>query len=188
MKASSIWIATIYIFVTFDFSICFRPLKLQKYDNFHLQIHVDHFYLSKDGLPPIEGERKGDREDNEPPLTDQERAVKDLEDLLSKYENIDYDEIPDEERKIISDLVQRAGPSELQKRLQILGFNPLTYAGFALAAVLITLNTLLGTGWLGDAIGINISVDNTPPLNIIEDNSLKFDYDKYLEYKSNLKD
>jgi hypothetical protein len=42
------------------------------------------------------------------------------------------------------------------QRLQVLGLtNPLTQFGFAVAFVLITLNTVLGTGWLGDLMGIN---------------------------------
>ena len=97
---------------------------------------------------------------------------------------------PEEKEQILS-LLEREGPSELEKRLRMMGFTPFTYAGFALAAVLLSLNTLLGTGWLGDLLGMNEDATNItrtteeePLLKIMDDQSLRFDYDKLREFQA----
>lgn len=46
-------------------------------------------------------------------------------------------------------------PSDLQIRLDLMGFNFFTYAGFALAILLLGANTLLGTGWASRLIGFD---------------------------------
>ena len=92
-------------------------------------------------------------------------------------------------------MIEREGPSELEKRLRMMGFTPFTYAGFALAAVLISLNTILGTGWLGDLLGMNEdfsttttttmrSTEEQPLLEIIEDQNMQFDYEKLREFQA----
>jgi hypothetical protein len=102
-----------------------------------------------------------------------------------------------EEKEQILSLIEREGPSELEKRLRMMGFTPFTYAGFALAAVLISLNTILGTGWLGDLLGMNEdfsttttttttmrSTEEQPLLDIIEDQNMQFDYEKLREFQA----
>lgn len=101
-------------------------------------------------------------------------------------------DLSDEEKEQILSLLEREGPSELEKRLRMMGFTPFTYAGFALAAVILSLNTLLGTGWLGDLLGMNedttASITSTgeeqPLFQIIEDQNLRFDYDKLREFQA----
>ena len=129
-----------------------------------------------------------------------EKIVIDPEDEISEVDNqqllhIDDDanDLSVEEKEQILSLLEREGPSDLEKRLRMMGFTPFTYAGFALAAVLISLNTILGTGWLGDIFGMN---EDTTVINyksptkeqaefkIIEDQNMQFDYDKLREFRA----
>jgi len=116
---------------------------------------------------------------------DRDSAELELQAIFSRYKNIDYEDIPDDTRELIVKLIKLAGPSELEKRLQILGFTPITYAGFALAAVLISLNSILGAGWLGDKFGMNERIDLVP-LSNNQDQSLQFDYEKYQKESNTL--
>lgn len=55
------------------------------------------------------------------------------------------------QERINKEIIKNA-PSDVEMRMKVLGFTPLTVAGFALSAVLICCNILLGTGWAGDLI------------------------------------
>lgn len=57
----------------------------------------------------------------------------------------------------VIDEVEGNRPSELEVRMQLMGITPLTIAGFGVAAIMITLNTILGSGWLADLLGIDYS-------------------------------
>lgn len=110
---------------------------------------------------------------------------------LSDDDNIN--DLSVEEKEQILSVLERDGPSELEKRLRMMGFTPFTYAGFALAAVIISLNTLLGTGWLGDLLGMNedatsSNIERTTEeqslFQILDDQNLRFDYDKLREFQA----
>lgn len=122
------------------------------------------------------------------PVSAQEEAQNELRALLAKYH--DVDDVPEEDRAKIMSLAALSGPNELQKRLQILGFTSWTYAGFFLALILISLNSLLGTGWLGNLLGMNEDpheelLNLIPPAKINEAQSLEFDYEAF---RKNLRD
>lgn len=68
---------------------------------------------------------------------------------------------PEEERRLIQDLKEN-GPTELEIRMNLLGINNATLAGFAVALVLFSLNNVLGTGWLGDYFGMNDVMIDAP--------------------------
>jgi hypothetical protein len=75
--------------------------------------------------------------------------------LVKKFEAIDQP-IPTDVKDAIAEKIQMGAPSEFEMRLKILGLNnPLTQAGFALAFVLITLNTVLGNGWAANLLGMD---------------------------------
>ena len=59
------------------------------------------------------------------------------------------------EKEHIYELVKRNAPSNFQVRLNLLGFTPLTIAGFGVAFVLLTLNAVLGNGWAANLLGLN---------------------------------
>jgi len=84
---------------------------------------------------------------------------KTLEELLDSVSDLTQDEVPqdisDAINNKIRDKIKDSEPSDLQIRLQIMGFTPLTYAGFALAGILIFLNTTLGTGWASTLLHLN---------------------------------
>ena len=70
--------------------------------------------------------------------------------------NLDIDDFPEEIRSAIEEIK----PSDIEVRLNLMGFNPLTYAGFLLAAILLFLNNVLGTGWAGDLLSKNLHNSN----------------------------
>ena len=81
----------------------------------------------------------------------------------NKYEDVPIEKLfldlekskdsPSEElRNEIQKRFVENAPSDIQVRLQLMGFTPLTYIGFALAGVILSLNSILGTGWAGDLV------------------------------------
>ena len=69
----------------------------------------------------------------------------------------------------IEDALLDNAPSELQIRMNLMGFTPLTLAGFALAGVIIFFNNVLGYGWASEFLGL----DSTTPIIVESDNSFK---------------
>jgi hypothetical protein len=78
-----------------------------------------------------------------------------LESLLDKLKGLSMDEISTDTRSSIENEIRANSPSDTQIRLGLMGFTPLTYAGYLLAAVIIFFNNVLGNGWAGDMIGLN---------------------------------
>jgi len=97
---------------------------------------------------------------------------KTLEELLDSVSDLTQDEVPqdisDAINNKIRDKIKESEPSDLQIRLQIMGFTPLTYAGFALAGILILLNTTLGTGWASTLLHLNDNNNQQYEQSIIE--------------------
>lgn len=79
----------------------------------------------------------------------------DLEDLFSKIKDMEPEDVPTEMQDAIRNKIAENAPADWKIRLNLMGFNPLTIAGFALAAVLIACNTIFGAGWAGDLLGMN---------------------------------
>lgn len=77
------------------------------------------------------------------------------------YRDIDPAALSDEDREIYNEM-QANAPSDFQIRLALMGFTPLTIAGFAVAAVLILLNNILGYGWAADVFSGNAPNRNPP--------------------------
>jgi len=78
-----------------------------------------------------------------------------LDSLFNEIKALSMDEISADTRNRIESEIRANAPSDTQIRLGLMGFTPLTYAGFVLAAVIIFLNNVLGNGWVGDMIGLN---------------------------------
>jgi hypothetical protein len=79
----------------------------------------------------------------------------DLEDLFSQIKDMEPEDVPVEMQDAIRDKIAENAPADWKIRLNLMGFNPLTIAGYALAAVLIACNTIFGAGWAGDMLGMN---------------------------------
>ena len=79
--------------------------------------------------------------------------------LLISNENSDNnsseDDIPIELRKEIEKQLEEGSLPDWQVRLRIMGFTPLTYFGFGLAFVILSLNAGLGTGWAARVLGMD---------------------------------
>lgn len=78
-----------------------------------------------------------------------------LDSLLDKLKGLSMDEMSTDTRSRIESEIRENSPSDIQIRLGLMGFTPLTYAGYFLAAAIIFLNNILGNGWAGDMIGLN---------------------------------
>ena len=78
-----------------------------------------------------------------------------LDSLLDKLKGLSMDEISADTRSSIENEIRANSPSDTQIRLGLMGFTPLTYAGYLLAAVIIFFNNVLGNGLAGDMIGLN---------------------------------
>ncbi len=71
----------------------------------------------------------------------------------------------DEDREEFEKELVENAPSELEVRLNLLGFTPWTIGGFVLAGVIISLNNVLGYGWASELLGL----DSTVPIQITTD-------------------
>ena len=75
-----------------------------------------------------------------------------LDDLFGRIKDIEPSAVPEDIRDAIAKRIKAEGPSDLEMRMNILGITPLTIAGFGLAAVILTLNAVLGGGWAADLL------------------------------------
>lgn len=98
-------------------------------------------------------------------LTELCASEEEINEIFKKYgiggdvEN--SEEVPNE----ILQEIEANAPSEWEMRKNILGITPITIAGFALAAVIMSLNGLLGYGWAGNVVQKIISPNYNPPKN-----------------------
>jgi hypothetical protein len=51
--------------------------------------------------------------------------------------------------------LQENAPSDLQVRMNLMGFTPVTIVGYAVAGILICLNYFFGYGWASDVLGLD---------------------------------
>lgn len=119
--------------------------------------------------------------------------------------NMDPSEFPDgmeeremdyEDEMMLNEALRKNAPSELQIRMNLMGFTPLTIAGFALAFVIIILNSVLGYGWASEVLGLDpsgmeIAVESDTNNNLLRGNmgggvSLQLD-SKLMEARDELK-
>lgn len=82
----------------------------------------------------------------------------DLESLFNQIKDMDPEDVPEDMQIAIRDKISQNAPADWKIRLNIMGFNPVTIAGYILAAVLITCNNVFGAGWAGDIFGMNETV------------------------------
>ena len=89
-----------------------------------------------------------------------------LDELSSEDESSDNDQ-PDL-LNAIEQRVREEQPPDWQVRMDIMGFTPLTIAGFALAAAILTCNAVLGTGWASRLLGWDDSwsVESPSPVTL----------------------
>jgi hypothetical protein len=83
--------------------------------------------------------------------------------MFNQIKDMNPEDVPLEIQEAITQKIEQNKPADWKIRLQIMGFNPLTIAGYGLAAVLITCNYFFGTGWAGDILGLNefVTEDHT---------------------------
>ena len=93
-------------------------------------------------------------------------SLDELEKLFDSIKDIDPSDVSPDVREAILNKIEESKPSELEIRMNILGFTPLTVVGFGIAAVMISLNTVLGSGWAADLLGIQ-----TGPTITVDSNS-----------------
>eukprot|EP01041_Mallomonas_annulata_P006436 gene6436-13008_t len=79
----------------------------------------------------------------------------DIESLFSNNE----EDVTDEMKREILNQVEENRPSDFEVRMRLMGFTPLTVFGYAIAIIVICLNSLLGSGWLADLLGMNSNMD-----------------------------
>ena len=79
----------------------------------------------------------------------------DLESLFDQIKDLDPEDVPEDIQNAIRDRISENAPSDWKIRLNLMGFNPLTIAGYLLAAVILTCNNVLGAGWAGEMLGMN---------------------------------
>lgn len=94
-------------------------------------------------------------EDAKVTSTDEDYSNVPLQQLLEQATTFTTDTLPPSLDEAISSKLKLEGIPDWKIRLDIMGFTPLTFAGFALAAVLMTLNGILGTGWASQLLGMN---------------------------------
>ena len=82
------------------------------------------------------------------------QSNRELEDMLSQLELENMSELSPDSKSRLEESVRRNAPSDLEVRMRMMGITPLTIAGFTLAGIMLTLNAVLGNGWLGDLLGI----------------------------------
>ncbi len=100
-----------------------------------------------------------------PPVADlKQLSTSELIETLSNYNPNNFS---DEVKMLIDERAKAEAPSELEVRMQILGINKFTIAGFALAAFLIIMNTIFGNGWLGDLVGYNKPIPTLAEVNSV---------------------
>ena len=92
-----------------------------------------------------------------------EPADDDLESLFNQIKDIDPEDVPEDIQMAIRDKISQNAPADWKIRLNLMGFNPVTIAGYILAAVIITCNNIFGAGWAGDVFGMNeiVTTDRT---------------------------
>lgn len=124
-------------------------------------------------------------------------SVLDLNALFGLVKELEASDqpIPEDMKNAIAEKIQKGAPSDLEMRMEILGLNnPLTQAGFALAFVLITLNTVLGTGWAANLFGMNtdssfIVVDHNQRSLIdttVSVDDFRFNYEAYQKNRQDI--
>lgn len=91
-------------------------------------------------------------EDPSTPTTD---TSSDLESLFNRIQNMNPEDIPVDVRNSINEQILKDAPDDMTMRMRMLGITPFTIAGYALAAILITLNITLGNGWASELFGLN---------------------------------
>jgi hypothetical protein len=78
--------------------------------------------------------------------------------------------------------INSSAPSDISIRLKLMGFNGFTYAGFALAFIMIALNNILGYGWASSLLGFNESKEYAVRAPI---SHLRYDFQpNYIRFES----
>ena len=93
-----------------------------------------------------------------PPLTSLPASANDgpdLDALFDSIKDLDPEDVPEDIQNAIQSKIAENAPADWKIRLNMMGFNPLTIAGYLLAAVIITCNNVFGAGWAGDMLGMN---------------------------------
>jgi hypothetical protein len=75
--------------------------------------------------------------------------------LFDQIKDMNPEDVPEDISNAINERITKDAPADWKIRLRLMGFNPITIAGYALAAVILTCNTVFGTGWAGDLLGMN---------------------------------
>lgn len=102
--------------------------------------------------------------DNNFQLIDKSFSVK----MAISDDEREYEEDPNLINEI-EQLVREQQPSDWQVRLDILGFTPLTIAGFVLAGAILSCNSILGNGWASRLLGWEdgwTSTESPPPVTL----------------------
>ena len=83
--------------------------------------------------------------------------TKELEKLFEKVIDMGPGNMTKEMENELISKMEEFGPSELEIRMQIMGLNSWTLSGLAFACVLLLLNSILGSGWAGDLLGLEMN-------------------------------
>jgi len=88
-----------------------------------------------------------DEDNNDKPNEKVDYESESLDRLFSRVEDIGTDKIPEELRNSINKKLVDYGPSEIEKKMNIMGITPFTLTGFLVGFIIIILNNTLGNGW-----------------------------------------
>jgi hypothetical protein len=88
-------------------------------------------------------------------------ASESLESLFQKIDEMGAKDVPQDIEDEINQKLIDGAPPDWKVRLGIMGFTPLTIAGYGLAFLLIALNTIFGYGWASRLLGMDGEVAST---------------------------
>jgi len=92
------------------------------------------------------------------PSEDQDDFLSDIELDSILANSVERSQESEQSKKLMASIlneVEENRPSDLEVRLQLMGFTPITFFGYGVAIIVIILNTSLGSGWLADLLGMN---------------------------------
>jgi hypothetical protein len=146
-------------FLILDIAFCLNRPTLSGASSRN-QFHTREFELSRPPVslflatPNMDNPMGGDDDSDE------------LNALFDQIKDMNPEDVPSDISDAIKQRIEKDAPADWKIRLNLMGFNPITIAGYALAAVIITCNTVFGTGWAGDLLGINETIVNDRTVTI----------------------
>mmetsp|Transcript_31075 Transcript_31075/g.29664 ORF Transcript_31075/g.29664 Transcript_31075/m.29664 type:complete len:193 (-) Transcript_31075:120-698(-) len=141
----------VLLFVTLDIVFCLNRPTLYGISSRH---HCHAFHKVELPRLPVSPLLATPNMDNPMGESDEDESDE-LNALFDQIKDMNPEDVPEDISNAINERITKDAPADWKIRLRLMGFNPITIAGYALAAVILTCNTVFGTGWAGDLLGMN---------------------------------